>query len=66
VIGPGEDSPGRVRIREAANTGAEIVAVACPQCAKMLSDAVRAEELEDKLEVVDIAEIVRRSLSKSS
>jgi Fe-S oxidoreductase len=66
VIGPGEDSPGRVRIREASNTGAEIVAVACPQCAKMLSDAIKAEALEDKLEVVDIAEIVRRSRSKSS
>jgi len=66
VIGPGEDSPGRVRIREALNTGAEIVAVACPQCAKMLSDAIKTEALEDKLEVVDIAEIVRRSRSKSS
>jgi hypothetical protein len=32
----------------------------------MLSDAVKAEALEDKLEVVDIAEIVRRSRSKSS
>ena len=64
IIGTGEESPGRVRIREALDTGAEIVAVACPQCAKMLMDAVKAEDLEDKLEVVDIAEIINRARSK--
>jgi Fe-S oxidoreductase len=64
IIGPGEDSPGRVRIREALNTGAEIVAVACPQCAKMLMDANKTEGLEDRLEVVDVAEIVSRARSK--
>ncbi|MBW1789837.1 MAG: (Fe-S)-binding protein, partial [Deltaproteobacteria bacterium] len=56
--GPGEDSPGRVRIREALDTGASIVAVACPQCAKMLTDAVKAEELEDRLAVKDVAQVV--------
>ena len=64
IIGPGEDSPGRVRIREALDTGAEIVAVACPQCAKMLLDAIKTEEQEDRLEVVDVAEIVSRARSK--
>lgn len=64
IIGTGEDSPGRVRIREALDTGAEIVAVACPQCAKMLMDAIKTEELEDRLEVVDVAEIVSGARSK--
>ncbi len=64
IIGPGEDSPGRVRIREALDTGAEILAVTCPQCAKMLSDAIKGEEQEAKLEVVDVAEIVSRARSK--
>jgi Fe-S oxidoreductase len=62
VVGPGEDSPGRVRIREALDTGAEILAVACPQCAKMFTDAVKAEEKEGSLEVLNLAEIVRRAL----
>lgn len=57
MIGPGEDNPARVRIREALDTGASVVAVACPQCAKMLSDAVRDESLGDRLQVKDIAEI---------
>jgi Fe-S oxidoreductase len=59
IIGPGEDSPARVRVREALETGAEIIAVACPQCAKMLIDAVKAEALDDKLRVMDVAEIVK-------
>jgi Fe-S oxidoreductase len=57
IIGPGEDSPARVRVREALDTGAEILAVACPLCAKMLGDAVKAEEAEEKLRVMDLAEI---------
>ncbi|MBW1819550.1 MAG: (Fe-S)-binding protein, partial [Deltaproteobacteria bacterium] len=56
--GPGEDSPGRVRIREALDTGASIVAVACPQCAKMLDDAVKAEDAADRLAVKDVAQVV--------
>lgn len=59
VIGPGEDSPGRVRIREALNTGAEVVAVACPSCAKMLGDAIKGEQVDDKIKVMDVSEIVQ-------
>ncbi len=62
IIGPGEDSPARVRVREALETSAEILAVVCPQCAKMLEDAVKAEALDDKLQVMDVAEIVKRNL----
>ncbi len=63
IIGSGEDSPGRVRVKEAENSGAQVIAVACPQCAKMLVDGVKAENLEDRLSVMDIGEIVRQSLS---
>jgi len=61
INGSGEESPARVRIREALDTGASIVAVACPQCAKMLTDAVKAEDIEDKLAVKDVAEILMGS-----
>ena len=37
--------PGLARVLEAAATGAEVLAVACPNCLKMLSDAVKAEDL---------------------
>ena len=62
ILGGGDDSPSRIRIRQALNTGAQIIAVPCPQCAKMLDDAVKIEELDDKLEILDVAEIVTRAL----
>jgi len=64
MLAAGNNSPGRVRIREVIETGARIVAVACPSCAKMLTDAIKMEELGDKLEVLNIAEIVQRARPK--
>jgi len=60
-VGVGEDSPSRVRAREALQTGTEVLAVACPLCAKMLTDALKAEQAEDRMEVLELAEIVRRA-----
>jgi Fe-S oxidoreductase len=58
ILGTGPDSPARVRVRETADMGAEILAVACPNCAKMLEDAIKTEDLGDKLRVMDLAELV--------
>jgi Fe-S oxidoreductase len=57
-LGGGEDSPSRIRVREAAGAGASILAVACPICAIMLDEAVKDEGLEDSLAVKDISELV--------
>ena len=57
-LGGSEDSPARIRIREAYATGASLVAVACPNCLTMLEDAVKAEGLEEKLTIKDVSEIV--------
>jgi len=57
-LGGSDESPARIRIREAYATGADILAVACPNCLTMLEDAVKVEGLEDKMKVRDIAEIV--------
>lgn len=62
ILGRGEESPSRIRVGQAISTGAEIIAVACPQCAKMLDDAVKVEGREDRIEVLDVAEIVTRAL----
>jgi Fe-S oxidoreductase len=59
VLGGGADSASRVRVREAAESGAEVLAVACPKCARMFEDAIKDEHLEDGLRVRDIAEIVQ-------
>jgi len=57
------DSPARVRAREAYETGADTLAVACPSCLTMLIDGVKAEDLDDKLAVKDISQILEKSLS---
>ena len=61
LLGGGENSPSRVRVREAQATGAQILAVACPYCAKMFEDAIRMEGMEDKLVVKDVSELMLQS-----
>jgi Fe-S oxidoreductase len=61
ILGTAENSASRVRVREALDTGASIIAVACPNCAKMLADAVKMENMEDKLEVLGIGEIIEKA-----
>ena len=60
-LGGSPDSPSRRRVREAYETGANVLAVACPTCLTMLEDALKSEELEDKLSVKDISEIVAKA-----
>jgi len=57
------ESPSRMRAREARDTGANVLATACPACMTMLTDAVKAEDLEDKVAVRDISQIVKQALS---
>lgn len=59
---PGEDRPNNIRAREAASTGAEILAVACPFCMIMLEDGVKTEKLDDKIQVLDVIELVYESV----
>ncbi len=46
------------RVQEAIDTGAEILATACPFCVLTLEDAVKIRGLEDKIQVRDIMELV--------
>jgi Fe-S oxidoreductase len=46
------------RVQEAIDTGAEILATACPFCVLTLEDAVKIRDLEDQIRVVDIMELV--------
>jgi Fe-S oxidoreductase len=47
-----------IRIREAEDTGAEILITACPLCLIMLEDARKTTGLEDSLRVMDLNELV--------
>ena len=63
LLAGSEDSPGRVRVREAYETGADTLAVACPSCLTIFTDAAKTEDLDTKLAVKDISQIVKESLS---
>ncbi len=56
-LGGSDESPARIRAREAHDVKADILAVACPNCLTMLEDAVKVEGLEDEIKVMDISEI---------
>lgn len=62
-----EEEKGRVRINmersnEAINTGATVIAAACPFCNTMLTDGVKGKEKEQEVSVMDIAEMVAASM----
>jgi heterodisulfide reductase subunit D len=64
-----EEEKGTVRINqertnEAIETGAQIIAAACPFCNTMLTDGVKDREKEAEVHVLDIAELVAASLQK--
>jgi len=50
------------RVQDAAATGAEVLAVACPFCLLTLEDAVKVQGLDDQLQVMDIMELVDLAL----
>jgi Fe-S oxidoreductase len=58
ILGGGPDSPARVRVKEALDAGADILAVACPQCLMMFQDAIRSEDAAESLRVMDLAQII--------
>ena len=61
-----EHGSGRVnanRFKEAQDTGASCLAVGCPFCLTMLTDA--AKEADSEMKVLDIAEIVEQALVKT-
>lgn len=57
LLGASPDSPARIRVRQARAAGADILAVACPNCLTMLEDAVKVEGLESEMAVRDISEL---------
>lgn len=64
-----EEEKGTVRVNlertgEALETGAAVIASACPFCNTMLTDGVKNKEKEDTVQVLDVAELVARSLAE--
>jgi Fe-S oxidoreductase/nitrate reductase gamma subunit len=56
------DRVNSLRTDQAAATGADKIATACPFCLQMMEDGVKLTNREDKLSVKDIAEVVADNL----
>jgi Fe-S oxidoreductase len=53
---PPDQRFGDLRVEEALETGADVIATACPYCVACLEDSIKAQKV-DRLRVLDIAEI---------
>ncbi len=52
------------RADEILATGAEVAAVACPFCTIMVTDGVKARNAEERIQILDVAEVVAKSLAR--
>jgi Fe-S oxidoreductase len=57
-----EKRPSVERVKEALDTGAEVIATACPFCVTTLEDAVKVLDAEARIVVKDILELLRDAL----
>jgi len=63
-----EEENGDIRInlertKDAIESGANVIAAACPFCNTMLTDGIKSNEKEDSVKVLDIAELVAQSIN---
>ena len=53
---------GEIRVRDAVELGAEIIATACPFCTLTMEDAVKTSGNEEKIRVKDVTELLAEAL----
>ena len=53
----------QMRVQEANETGAETIVTACPYCLTMLSDGIKDINLQEKMNALDLAEVVEKALA---
>jgi len=51
------------RTEQALATGAQTIAVSCPFCMTMIDDGVKSKDMEEKVRVLDVMELVERRLA---
>jgi Fe-S oxidoreductase len=53
------------RLQEVIDAKANIVTTACPYCLIMFDDAIRSKGMNEEIEVMDIAEVLEKAISKA-
>ena len=57
---------GEMRLDQAADVGAQVIVTACPFCLVNLEDAVKTSGRVEQIEIIDLAELVQRSMAGSN
>jgi Fe-S oxidoreductase len=60
----GDKRVNQERTDEAIDSGASIIAAACPFCNTMMTDGVKVREKEEEVKVLDIAELIAASMQE--
>jgi len=50
-----------LRTEDALEVNPDIIITACPFCMTMLTDGIKLKEKEDKIQVLDIAELIAKA-----
>jgi heterodisulfide reductase subunit D len=58
---PGQKEVNVERTSDIIESGAEIVASACPFCLTMLEDGIKSENKEDSIKILDLAELIAKN-----
>jgi Fe-S oxidoreductase len=57
---------GVVRVRMAADAGANVIVTACPFCMVNIEDAIKVAGMEGRMRAVDLAELVDAQRARES
>ena len=60
---PGDKEINAERTIDILESGAEVVAAACPFCMTMLEDGIKNENQSEKIKVLDLAELIAKGES---
>ncbi|WP_110955131.1 (Fe-S)-binding protein [Anaerosinus massiliensis] len=63
--GDGQQRINEVRVKQALETGAEVIATACPYCLTMMLDGTKAHNADEQVRTFDIAEILAKSIAQT-
>lgn len=58
-----EQRMGVMRVRMAAEAGANVIVTACPFCMSNIEDAIKVAGMEEKMTAIDLAELVEKQMS---
>lgn len=59
---PGDERINQKRTKQALETNPDVIAVGCPFCSTMLTDGVKEKEKQDDIQVLDLAEMIAKTL----